>query len=49
MVDVCSLVGRGIDMLQDAIPEPDQEERGVKPFTKEWLYSSENRQPAKRY
>ena len=49
MVDVCSLVGRGIDMLQDAIPEPDPEERGVKPFTKEWLYSSEKREPAKRY
>jgi len=49
MVDVCSLVGRGIDMLQDAIPEPDPEERGVKPFTKEWLYSSEKRETAKRY
>lgn len=49
MVDVCSLVGRGIDMLQDAIPEPDPEERGVKPFTKEWLYSSEKREPAQRY
>lgn len=49
MVDVCSLVGRGIDMLQDAIPEPDPKERGVKPFTKEWLYSSEKREPAKRY
>lgn len=49
MVDVCSLVGRGIDMLQDAIPEPDPEERGVKPFTKEWLYSSEKRAPSKRF
>ena len=49
MVDVCSLVGRGIDMLQDAIPEPDPEERGIKPFTKEWLYSSEKRAPSKRF
>jgi phage terminase large subunit-like protein len=49
MVDVCSLVGRGIDKLHDPLPEPDPEERGVKPFTKEWLYSSEKRAPSKRF
>lgn len=49
MVDVCSLVGRGIDLFHDATPEPDPEERGVKPFTAQWLYSSERREPAKRY
>lgn len=49
MVDVCSLVGRGIDLFHDATPETPPEERGVKPFTPQWLYSSERRAPAKRY
>jgi len=50
MVDVCSLLGRGIDMLSDAQPEVKPEDRGVKPFTAKWLYSSDRpAKPAKRY
>ena len=49
MVDVCSILGRGIENMHDAAKPQDPEERGVKPFTKEWLYSSEKREPAKRY
>lgn len=49
MVDVCSLVGRGIDLFHDATPETPPEERGVKPFTPQWLYHSERRAQAKRY
>lgn len=50
MVDVCSLVGRGIDMFHDATPEQPPESRGVKPFSPQWLYSSDQpARPAKRY
>jgi phage terminase large subunit-like protein len=49
MVDANSTMSRGIEHMHDAAKPPDPEERGVKPFTKEWLYSSEKREPAKRY
>lgn len=49
MVDVCSLVGRGIALVHEPSPEPEEQEQGVKPFTPQWLYSSEKRAPAKRY
>lgn len=49
MVDVCSLVGRGIAMVHEPSPEPEEEEQGIKPFTPSWLYSSDKREPAKRY
>lgn len=41
MVDVCSLFGRGVDEMRDALPEPTTEERGVKPFTVSWLKSGD--------
>lgn len=50
MVDVCSLVGRGIEEMRDAFPEPTAEERGVKPFTPAWLSSGDRpATPAKRF
>jgi hypothetical protein len=50
MVDVCSLFGRGVDEMHDALPELTPEERGVKPFTVKWLNSGDRpATPAKRY
>lgn len=50
MVDVCSLFGRGVDEMIEALPEITPEERGVKPFTTAWLSSGDRpKQPAKRY
>lgn len=49
MVDVCSILGRGIESMRDASRPPDPEERGVKPFTPQWLYSSERSERKKRY
>jgi hypothetical protein len=41
MVDVCSLFGRGVDEMADALPELTPEHRGVKPFTVKWLTSGD--------
>jgi hypothetical protein len=50
MVDVCSLFGRGVDEMMDALPESDEPERGVKPFTVQWLKSGDRpTTPAKRF
>lgn len=49
MVDVCSLFGRGVDEMHDALPEITPEQRGVKPFTSAWLNSGDRpATPAKR-
>lgn len=50
MVDVCALVGRGIEEMRDAMPPPEEKPNGVKPFTLEWLNSNQPRQtPRKRF
>lgn len=50
MVDVCGLIGRAVDQLHAALPEPTPEERGVKPFSPQWLASGDRRaQPGKRF
>lgn len=50
MVDVCSLFGRGVDEMYDALPELTPEERGVKPFTVKWLNSGDKpKTPPKRF
>lgn len=50
MVDVCSLFGRGVDEMVDALPEVAPEERGVKPFTVQWLKSGDRpAAPVKRF
>jgi len=50
MVDVCSLFGRGVDEMYDALPEPTESERGVKPFSAQWLNSGDRpATPAKRF
>lgn len=50
MVDVCSLFGRGVDEMMDALPEADTPDRGVKPFTVQWLKSGDRpTTPAKRF
>lgn len=41
MVDVCSLFGRGVDEMHDALPEMTPDQRGVKPFTAAWLNSGD--------
>lgn len=48
-VDVLGILGRALDQMTDATPTPDPEAKGIKPFTKEWLYSSEKRAPSKRF
>lgn len=37
MVDVCSLMGRGIEIMRDGEPPPDKEKEPMKPFTAEWF------------
>lgn len=37
MVDVCSLFARGLDLTQDALPEPQVDEKPVIPFTRRWI------------
>lgn len=50
MVDVCGLIGRAVDTLIAARPDPLPEERGVKPFTVPWLTSGDRRAaPSKRF
>lgn len=50
MVDVCSLFGRGVDAMHEALPEITPDERGVKPFSAKWLYSGDRpATPAKRF
>jgi hypothetical protein len=50
MVDTCSLFGRGVDEMIDALPEQSPEDRGVKPFTVQWLKSGDRpAAPVKRF
>lgn len=37
MVDVCGLLGRGIDQMIEASRPPSQEPAGIKPFTAAWV------------
>jgi predicted phage terminase large subunit-like protein len=37
MVDVCSLLSRGIEKMQDAQPVPQPVDRSIIPFTKPWI------------
>lgn len=49
-VDVCGLLGRGIDsMMRPYDPEARPERKGLKPFTAEWLEYTENRDVKPRY
>jgi predicted phage terminase large subunit-like protein len=50
MVDVCGLLGRGIDRMQEASKPKDAEPQGIKPFTQEWLeWNDEHDKPKLRY
>ena len=50
MVDVCALVGRGIEEMRDAHAPPEDRPKGVKPFTLDWLNANQPRQmPRKRF
>lgn len=40
MVDVCSLLARGLDKMADARPGPPDDAPKTKPFTREWLETS---------
>jgi len=49
-VDVCGLIGRGIDRMAEASRPPEAEPRGIKPFTEEWLMTDETEErPQPRY
>ena len=37
MVDVCSLIGRGLDLMADALPPPPAKLAPPKPFTEAWF------------
>lgn len=48
-VDVCSLVGRGLDEMRNAQKPASDDRRGVKPFSRAWLESRDpNSDPAER-
>jgi predicted phage terminase large subunit-like protein len=50
MVDVCGLLGRGIDQMSEASNAAPTEPRGMKPFTAEWLEHDEGAsEPKVRY
>jgi predicted phage terminase large subunit-like protein len=50
MVDVCGLLGRGIDQMSEASKPADEEPRGIKPFTEAWLTADdEPEEPRVRY
>lgn len=42
MVDVCSLVGRGLDLMADAAPPPPKKAPPPKPFTEAWMNAREH-------
>lgn len=46
-VDVCGLLGRGVDEMRPAHRPAVQKRAGVKPFTSEWLHASEKRPAVK--
>jgi len=41
MVDVCSLLGRGVDAMRNALPEPEKEKPPPAPFTDQWYQQLE--------
>lgn len=43
-VDVCSLIGRGLDDIHNARPDTRKEKKVIKPFTREWLEYAESSQ-----
>jgi predicted phage terminase large subunit-like protein len=49
MVDVCSLIGRGLDEMADASPKPKPKKKPEpKPFTEAWMDRAEQRDQAER-
>lgn len=49
MVDVCGLLGRGIDQMSEASKPADEKPRGIRPFTEAWIEHEEEREPRVRY
>lgn len=52
MVDVCSLIARGLDDMDDARPAPEARKPPPEPFTEAWFAARDNTTPApdaKRY
>lgn len=49
MVDVCGLIGRGIDQMAAARKAPDSAKPAVKPFSVAWLESKDDDKPKVRY
>jgi len=45
MVDVCSLMGRGVDAMQNALQEPANDRPPLVPFTEPW-HAARDRQDA---
>lgn len=50
MVDVCGLIGRGLDSMVDAQKPKADREPAIKPFTEKWLtYNDRKEKPRARY
>lgn len=45
MVDVCSLFGRGVDEMRNALPDPEKEKPPPEPFTDPWYKALEQGAP----